>query len=519
MLLKHNPRFAEKGYYKWLVLVIAVTASFMAILDVNIVVVALPKMMAVFGVNVVTIDWVMISFTVTYSIVILLTIYASRKFGLKIPFIISIILFTIGSVLCGIAPTYRMLVLSRILQGIGGAGLIPISLNLIARYFRKEERGAAMGIWNIGIMVAPAIGPMLGGYFVDYVDWRWIFYFNVPVGIILIIASVILMEKDIPATLFKKKFDFIGFLFISIFLGTLLYVLNEGQTLEWNSRIIRINELIGVSSLILFALYEIFTTRHLIDYSLFKNNNFIAGNIVSVIRAAGVFSTLFLLPIFIENILNYNAMRAGFLMVPFAVAVAISSPIVGKLSDKLGPRYFLVLGMIFFAVSNFMLGDISLRTSIHFIIYDQFLRGLGIGFINAPVMMAVINSAPKPEQVPDASAMYNVIFQVGASFGVAFSGEELSVRQVFHLGQYARDVNYYFYPFRHFAGVLFSGLSKKSDAAFRYFGSPNPLRMFDYFINSRAEIAAYGDVFYLMGYVFIAGAVAALFIKNTSGKK
>ncbi len=518
MLPKHNPQFAEKSYYKWIVLVISVMASFMAILDVNIVIVALPKMMAVFGVNVVTIDWVMIAFTITYSIVILLTIYASRKYGLKKSFIISVLVFTAGSAVCGLAPTYKILVLSRIVQGIGGAGLIPISLNLIAKYFRLEERGTAMGAWNIGIMVAPAIGPMLGGYFVDYVDWRWIFYFNVPVGILLVISTMIFLENDIPPKKFNKKFDFIGFILISIFLGTLIYVLNEGQTLEWNSGIIRINELISGVSLLLFIIYELMTSRHLMDYSLFKSNNFITGNIVSIIRAAGIFSTLFLLPIFIQNVMNYNAMHAGFLMVPFAIAVAVSSPVVGKLSDKFGPRYFLALGMLFFGFSNFLLGNISLQTTVNFIIYDQFLRGLGVGFINAPVMMAVINSPPKPEQIPDASAMYNVIFQLGASFGVAFVGEELAVRQAYHLTQYARDVKYNFYPYKHIINVFSSGLTKNGGSVFRSFHS-NSLRMFDYFVNIHSEIAAFGDIFYMMGYLFIGGAVIALLVGNAGSKK
>lgn len=500
-------------HYKWVILALSVTASFMAILDINIVIVALPKMMAHFSVNVITIDWVVIAYTITYSIVILLTIYLSRKYGLKKPFILSIIFFTVGSAVCGFAPTYKILVISRIVQAIGGAGLIPISLNLIAKFFRLEERGTAMGIWNIGIMVAPAIGPMLGGYFVDYVDWRMIFYFNVPVGILLAITSAAFLENDKPAKNFTKKFDFIGFALIAVFLGTLLYVLNEGQTLEWNSFIIRLNEIISGGAFLIFLLYEIFTTKHLMDYSLFKSNNFLSGNIVSVIRAAGIFSTLFLLPIFIEDILNYNAMHAGFLMVPFAVAVAISSPVVGKLSDKFGPRYFLVIGMLLFAFSNFLLGNISLQTSIGFIVYDQFLRGLGVGFINAPVMMAVINSA-KPEQVPDASALYNVIFQIGASFGIAFSGEELAVRQVYHLNQYARNIKYNFFYYKHAIGIFLSDLMKNGNSMFRSPNALNPRRLFDFFLSFHALIASYGDVFYILGYFCVAGAVAALFVNN-----
>ena len=178
-------KISEHKLYKWLVLTIAVTASFMAILDINIVIVALPKMMSHYGVNVITIDWVIIAYTITYSIVILLTSFSSKKYGLKIPFAVSIVFFLIGSAFCGFAPSYRIMIIFRIIQAVGGAGLIPISVNLIAKYFKSNERGTAMGIWTIGIMVAPALGPIIGGYFVDYIDWRMIFYFNVPIGILL----------------------------------------------------------------------------------------------------------------------------------------------------------------------------------------------------------------------------------------------------------------------------------------------------------------------------------------------
>ncbi len=507
-------KLSEHKLYKWLILAIAVTASFMAILDINIVIVALPKMMSHFGVNVITIDWIIIAYTITYSIIILLTSFASKKYGLKIPFMASIVFFLIGSAFCGFAPSYRIMIIFRIIQAVGGAGLIPISVNMIAKYFKAEERGTAMGVWTIGIMVAPALGPIIGGYFVDYVDWRMIFYFNVPIGIVLFLSSLILLERDIPSKPFAKKFDFAGFILIAVCLGTLLYVLNEGQTLEWDSGIIRLNELISGASFLAFVVVEIFSKKHLMDYSLFKTRNFLTGNIVNMIRAGAIFSTLFLLPIFIESTLNYNAMHAGFLMAPFAVAVALASPVAGKISDKYGPKYLMFAGMIMFALSNFSLGSISLQTSIPFLIYNQVLRGIGVGLINAPVMMTVINSA-KFEQIPDASALYNVLFQIGASFGIAWSGEELAVRQAYHLNQYSRDINYNYYNFRHVINFLNSDVIKNGGSFVRAVLYPsNSSKIFDYIINEFSLIGAYGDVFAALGYLCIAGGIAALAVKN-----
>jgi EmrB/QacA subfamily drug resistance transporter len=509
----------KSKYYKWYILIISVVASFMAILDINIVTVALPKMMSHYGENATNIEWVMIAYTITYSIIILLTTYTSKKYGLKIPFIVSILFFLLGSALCGMAPSFKFLVLFRVIQAIGGAGLIPISLNLLAKYFEPNERGKAMGIWTIGIMMAPAIGPLLGGYFVDYVDWRMIFYINIPVGFILLLLTVAILDNDIPIKKYMHKFDYVGFIFIGIFLGTLLYVLNEGQTLEWNSRIIMTLEIISFSSLLLFLINEIFTESPIIDFRIFKNYNFVMGNIVSMVRSAAIFSSMFILPLFIENILNYNAMRAGILMIPLALAVAVVSPLAGTISDKIGPKYLLAAGMIILGYSNFALGNLSLNTSIDYIAWNQILRGIGIGLINAPVMSTVINSVGW-ELIPEASALYNVLFQVGASFGIAGIGYELVVRQVYHLNQFARDITQNSASAKSILNFLHNDLIRNAPSYFRYNSFPAyTIKFFDNLIYLYSEISSFGDVFVVLAYLCIIGLLSAILVKNTKYNK
>jgi EmrB/QacA subfamily drug resistance transporter len=505
---------SKSEHYKWYILIISVVASFMAILDINIVTVALPKMMSHYGENATNIEWVMIAYTITYSIVILLTTYTSKKYGLKIPFIVSILFFLIGSALCGMAPSFKFLVLFRVIQAIGGAGLIPISLNLLAKYFEPKERGMAMGVWTIGIMMAPAAGPLVGGYFVDYVDWRMIFYINIPVGFILLILTMAILDNDIPVKKYMHKFDYIGFIFIGIFLGTLLYVLNEGQTLQWNSRIIITFEIISFFSFLLFFINEIFTKSPIIDFRIFKNYNFVMGNIVSMVRSAAIFSSMFVLPLFIENILSYNAMHAGILMIPLALSVAVVSPIAGTISDKIGPKYLLIAGMIVLGYSNLALGSLSLNTSMNFIAWNQVLRGIGIGLINAPVMSTVINSVSW-DLIPEASALYNVLFQVGASFGIAGIGYELVARQVYHMNQFARDISKNSPSVQSIMNFLHSDLIKNAPSYFRYNNFPNyTIQFFDNIIYLYSEISSFGDVFVIMAYLCIIGLIAAILIKN-----
>ncbi len=507
----------EKSHknYKWIVLALVVVSSFMAILDVNIVTVGIPKMMSHFGINVTDAEWVMIAYTMAYSIVILPMAYIRRRWGIKYPFIISIVIFVIGSALCGISPSFTDLVIFRIIQALGGAGLTPTGLTLLAEVFPPDERGEAMGIWSIGAMVAPAAGPALGGYLVDYVNWRWIFYVNVPIGIISILGAILILSKDMPVKKYAKKFDIFGFLFMALSMASLLYALSEGQTMGWHAPIIIQSEVISGFSFVFFIVAELFVETPLLNLEIFRNYNFVIAFIVNMVRAVGIFGAMFLLPLFIENIMNYNAMHAGFLMAPTAVAVAFVSPFSGKISDRIGPKYPLFIGLLIVAVSMFMFDNISLNTSVYDIIVNQIIRGLGIGLLNAPVMSAALNSV-KTELIPEASGLIPVSLQIGASFGIAYIGNELAVRQTYHLNQYARDIRYNSTAFHGAMNFINGDLINKAAAYFRsgiIFPNP-PLSFFDEIVQILAQIASFGDSFAILGYITLGGAAVAFFIKN-----
>jgi DHA2 family multidrug resistance protein len=507
--------YTSHKHYKWIVLALVVVSSFMAILDVNIVTVALPKMMSHFSINVTDVEWVMIAYTITYSIVILPMVFIRRKFGIKYPFIVAIIIFIIGSALCGIAPSFSDLIIFRIIQAIGGAGLTPTGLNLLAEVFPPSERGEAMGIWAIGAMVAPAIGPTLGGYLVDYVNWRWIFYVNVPIGIISVLGAIAILIKDTPAVKYIRKFDYIGFIFMALFFGFLLYALNEGQTFGWHSAIIVQSEVISGAAFIIFIITELFVGTPLLNLEVFANYNFVISSLVNMVRAVAIFGSMFLLPLFIEDVLGFNAMHAGIMMAPTAISVAVVSVFSGKISDRFGPRYPLFIGLLIVAYSMFLFDNISLNTSVYDIIINQVIRGIGIGLLNAPVMSAALNSVKK-ELLPEVSALIPVTLQVGASFGIAYIGNELEVRQIYHLNQYARDVKYNSPIFHQLTNFLQGDLINKAPPYFRMtniFPSPK-LAFFDTLIQGYAGMASYGDCFAILGYITLIGAFIAVIIKN-----
>jgi DHA2 family multidrug resistance protein len=268
-------------------------------------------------------------------------------------------------------------------------------------------------------------------------------------------------------------------------------------------------------SFVFFLIAELFVETPILNLDIFKNYNFVIAFIVNMVRAVGIFGAMFLLPLFIENVLNYDAMNAGILMAPTAVAVALVSPFSGKISDRIGPRYPLFAGLLIVAASMFMFDNLSLNTSVYDIVVNQLIRGVGIGLLNAPVMSAALNSV-KRDMLPEASGLIPVSLQIGASFGIAFIGNELVVRQVYHLNQYARDIKYNSYAYHGVINFINADLISKAASYLRpgtIFPSP-ALGFFDEIVQMQASIASYGDSFAILGYITLAGAAVAFFIKN-----
>jgi DHA2 family multidrug resistance protein len=420
--------------HKWGVLIVVIIGSFMAILDNSIVNVALPKIMATFGAAVDQIEWVVTAYMIAFAISMPTTNWFQKRFGLKEVFMASLAIFCLGSALCGLAWNEDSLIVFRILQALGGGGMMPTGLTLISHAFPPQERGMAMGTWSIGAMVAPAVGPFLGGYLVDEISWRSIFYINVPVGAVAILAAFLILsipKESGPA----KKFDFPGFVSFSIFLAALLIALSQGQREGWDSDYILTCFVVSSIGLAAFLASSFLQKDAIIDLHLFAIPNFVMANMINFVRAVAIFGSMFLLPLYLQNLLDYTALRTGIILAPTAISVAIVSPCSGIISDRLGPRLPLLLGTILLAYSLYLYKDLSLRSDYWFLFWPQVMRGAGLGLINAPLMSTAIN-AVRREQTAVASSLLTVIMQVGGAFGVALLGAILQRREFFHYAHY-----------------------------------------------------------------------------------
>jgi len=314
--------------YKWIVASVVIIGVFMSILDQTIVNIAIPRLQATFGADIHSVQWVLTAYILTQGVVTPTAAYFSDRFGIKRFYIISLIAFTAGSALCGIAWSLPVLILFRILQGAGGAALFPLSITMLFREFPPQERGAAMGFFGIPALLAPALGPTLGGYIVTYAGWPLIFYINVPVGIIAVILTIIFIRDAQPEG--RARFDFIGFFFAAIGLSTFLYALSSASTDGWTSTTVLGFLFVGVCSLAIFIAVELIIGNRggqpLLDLRLFANGPFRTSIIASLFVIFCLFGGLFLLPIYLQNIRGQSAFQSGLILLPQALASMVVIP-------------------------------------------------------------------------------------------------------------------------------------------------------------------------------------------------
>ncbi len=416
--------------YKWTVLMVVVIGMFMSILDQTIVNVALPHIIAVFNADVHSIQLVVTGYALALAIVIPATGYLQDTFGAKRMWLISLTAFSVGSMLCGLAWNTESLVVFRVIQGLGGGMLQPMAMAMIYRVVPPAERGFTMGMLGIPLLVAPAIGPTLGGWLVESVDWRFIFMINVPVGILgVFMAALLLREFPTKAGL---KFDFLGFFTAAIAFSCALVGLSNGPSDGWNSLHIEALLLSGVVFLIAWIVVELRVSEPLLDLRLFKDFIFSMGQVVQFVVTVALFGATFLLPLFLQQIRGLGAMETGLLLLPQGVAAAVAMPIGGKLFDKIGARPLVVGGLLMLAAATFMLTRIDVTTPDEVIVLALILRGVSMGFTFMPLTTAVMNQVPM-EKINRASALTGAVRQLFVSFGIAMVTTTLTNRETLHV--------------------------------------------------------------------------------------
>lgn len=425
--------------YMWLALFVVVIGTFMAILDSSIVNVAIPQMMTIFGATTDQIEWVLTGYMLTMGVVIPLTGYLGDTFGNKRMYIFALTVFTMGSALCGlVAWSTESMVAARVVQAIGGGMIMPIGMSMIFQTIPLERRGVALGVWGISALAAPAIGPTLSGYIVQYLDWRLIFTINIPVGILgVTFAALILRETP---RVRNKRLDWAGALSSGLGLFTLLLALDKVASKGWSSPFIITLFFVCVLSFSALIFIELNHPEPLLDLRILKIFPFTLSVLISAITTIGLFGGVFLIPLYMENLRGYTAMQTGILMAPAAVATALMMPITGRIFDRHGAKWLTVAGISILTIASYLLSKISMDTAFTWLMWVLVIRGVGMGLSMMPIQTAGMNAVPL-HLVGRASALSNTLRQVTASLGVAMLTTILQHRQAFHAENYAGILN------------------------------------------------------------------------------
>ncbi|HWP96823.1 MAG TPA: DHA2 family efflux MFS transporter permease subunit [Syntrophomonadaceae bacterium] len=422
----------------WSILIVIILGTFMAILDSSIVNVALPKMMAIFNASTDDIEWILTAYMLTLGVIMPISGFLGDRFGYKRIYILALSLFVVGSGLCGLAWNLPSMIFARVIQALGGGIMQPLGMALIYRSFPRSKMGMVLGFWGIAAMAAPAIGPTLGGYLVDYVYWRLIFYINVPIGLLnIFLAGLLLTESPLIK---GHHFDFVGLISSCVGLFCLLLAISKGTTEGWTSLYILTLEIVAFTSLAIFVFNELTHPEPLLDLRMFKNKIFTLSIVIGALIAMGLFGAIFLIPLMLQNFLGQSAMKTGLIMFPAALASSIMMPVSGRLYDKYGARWVVIFGLAVVSYSTYVMGSFGALTSFFTMMVWMTVRGGGMAFCFMPITTAGMNSIPQ-HLVGRASALSNVIRQVAASFGVAMMTTIMQHRQVAHLAQLANSVN------------------------------------------------------------------------------
>ncbi|MGH9770915.1 MAG: DHA2 family efflux MFS transporter permease subunit [Candidatus Acidiferrales bacterium] len=407
----------------WVIACTVMLATFMEVLDTSIANVALPHIAGSLSASVDESTWVLTSYLVSNAIVLPLTGWFSTLFGRKRFYIGCVIIFTVSSFLCGLAPSLPILVLFRVIQGAGGGGLQPVSQAILVESFEPEQQGMAMAFYGMGVVVAPIIGPTLGGWITDSYSWRWIFFINIPIGILAVLMTTALI-KDPPYLLRKGlkdglKIDFIGIGLLSVGLGFLQIMLDKGQTDDWlGSHFIVACAVLAAVGLVGVVVWELRQKEPIIDLRLLKDKNFAVSTFTMFALGVVLYGTTVLLPVLVQTLMGYTAELSGLVLSPGAVITMFTMPLVGWLLSRIEARWLVVFGLIILSLGMSLLARINLTTSFMTLVLIWCISRGGLGFLFVPINVMAFYFVPR-EKVNNATGLINVARNIGGSVGIS----------------------------------------------------------------------------------------------------
>jgi DHA2 family multidrug resistance protein len=422
-----------QGVNPWLIAASVMLATFMEVLDTAIASVALPYIAGSLSATNDEATWVLTSYLVANAVILPASNWFSLKFGRKRFLMTCVGIFTAASFACGAAWSLPVLLLARVIQGAGGGALQPLSQAILLESFPPKRRGAAMAVFAFGVVVAPVLGPTLGGYLTDTYSWRYAFYINIPIGLL----ALYMINRYIhdPAYIKNAKapaFDNLGFGLLIVWIGALQIVLDKGQEVDWFSAIWLRWAVLAMVLAFAWFVYRCWVCKYaIVDIKVLKDRNFLIGSILIFMFGIGIYSTVTVLPLFYQELLGYTAFTAGLVVAPRGLGAICGMPVIGYLSNKIDPRYLLTFGFLTFGLTTLYFGSITLQVSPTTLFLPILITGFGLSFIFVPISTAAYGTL-RNDQIGNASGLFNLMRNVGGSIGISIATTMLARRADVH---------------------------------------------------------------------------------------
>ncbi|MDB6040204.1 MAG: Drug resistance transporter EmrB/QacA subfamily [Verrucomicrobiales bacterium] len=500
----------------WIIAVAVMSATFMEVLDTSVANVSLPHIGGNLSATTEEATWVLTSYLVSNAIILPMTGWLGLYFGRKRLLVICITIFTIASVLCGMAPNLAFLIVARVLQGAGGGAMLPISQAILLESFPPAKRGVAMAVFAMGVVVAPILGPTLGGWITDNYSWRWIFYINLPVGIFAIVMAQAFIE-DPPYIRDAKpgRIDLIGFALLSLWLGTLQVVFDKGQQADWfEARWVCWTVVISTVSFISFVWREFWSENPLVNLRILSNRNFTTGLILMTMVAAVLYGTTAAMPIFLQTLMGYPALQSGYAMSPRGFGAFLTTILVGRLIGKVKNRWLIIVGFSLLAFSSFWLGGITLEMGMASVIWPSILNGVAVSFIFVPLTTATMGHLQQ-QQIANASGIFNLMRNLGGSIGIAGLTTMLARDSQVHQAAMISHLTPFDAAYQQQLGLLQSGFARNQSSIEATLSAQQVVYAHLY---QQSQLWAFVDGFRIFGFLCLCCIPVVFIFKKVSPK-
>lgn len=499
---------------KWLIALAVMLATIMEVIDTTIANVALLHIRGSLSAGVDEAAWVLTSYIVANAIIIPLTGWCGAYFGRKRFFIFSILLFVFGSLMAGASPNLQVLVFCRVLQGLGGGAMMPMSQAILMETFPPDRQAVAMSVWGMGMMVGPVGGPILGGWITDNYSWRWIFYINVPIGVIAALMVAVFVHDPSYIRRGINKIDWWGLWLLAIGIACVQVMLDKGERLDWfDSHLILVLTVIGSAGLAAFVIRELCTPEPIVNLRVLQNRSFAVGTIFTTIVMFGMYGTYILIPLFCQQIAGYTPMLAGLVLSIQSLGTLVSIMLAGRLFNKIDPRLMVTLGCLAAGIGSWYMADFYAEIDFWNIAGPGILRGLGSGFIFIPLTTLSLG-AVSVENMATASGLFNMVRTIGGSIGIAILVAMLTSGAQIHQNYLAAHVDPFQLDMLLHASPAASGIIGNITRH----GVAPMLGMVYVQIQRQAAVMAFIDDFRIIAYIFFVLTPVALFMRKPAAR-